>query len=92
MDFRNSIRYTGQTFLEGFVGSIDDAITYAWGFADIESRKEKSAWVVSALISRDDLFNFLVPGFDRLVTFRVKPFVPLGFHELENAFLAGIPY
>ena len=91
VDFWDSIRYTSQTFLEDFVGTIDDALAYTWRFTDVESRNEKFEWVVSTLISRDDLFDFLIPGFDHLGTFRVMPFVPLAPHDLEYTFLACIP-
>jgi len=90
--FWDQIRYTGQTLLEGVVGRIDDALAYTWRFADVESGDEKFAWVVRALISGDDLFNFLIPGFDRFGTFRVKSFVPLDPHKLEYTVLAGIPH
>ena len=88
---RNQIWYTGQTFLEGLVGWANDTLAYAWRFADVGSADEKSAWMVSALIDGNDLFNFLIPRLDRLGTFRVKSFVPLDLHELEYTILAGVP-
>lgn len=87
----DSIRYSGQTFLEVFVRSTDDALGYTRRFADVGCGDEKPAWMVSALVSDDDFFDFLVPRLDLLVMLCVKSFVPLGCHELEYTFLAGIP-
>lgn len=92
MGLWDQIRYASQTLLEGVVGRTDDTLAYAWRLADVEGGDEKFAWVVSTLISRDDLFNFLVPSFDRFGTFRVKSFVPLDPHKLEYTVLASIPH
>ena len=91
MGVRNQIWYTDQTFLEGFVGRANDTLAYAWRFADVGSADEEFAWMVSALIDGNDLFDFLIPRLDRLGTFRVKSFVPLDLHELEYTILAGVP-
>lgn len=91
MDVRDSIRYASQALLEGLFGSIDDALAHAWRFADLEGVNEKFTWVMSALVSRDDLFDLLVPRFDRLATFLVISFAPLNLHELDYAVLACIP-
>jgi len=91
VDLWDSIRYASQTFLEVVLRSTDNALRYTWRFADIESGNEKLVWVVSALISGDDLVDFLVPRLDHLGSFRVKSFVPLDGHELEYTFFARVP-
>ena len=91
MDLWDSIRYASQTFLEVFVGSTDDALGYTRTFADVGGGNVKSAWVVSALISGDELVDFLVPRLDCLGAFRMESFVPLDCHELEYTFFACMP-
>ena len=91
MDFWDSIRYASQTFLEVFFTSTDNALGYTWRIADIESGNEEPEWVVSALISGDDLVDFLVPRLDRLGAFCVTSFVPLDGHELQYTFFACVP-
>lgn len=91
MNLWDSIQYTSEAFLKVLLRSADDALGYAWRFADIDSGNEKSAWVVSTLISGDDLVDFLVPRLDRLGAFRVNSFFPLDCHELEYTFFACVP-
>lgn len=85
------IRHASQTFLEGFVGRRNDALTYARGFADVDSGDEKLVRVMGALIGSDEFVNFLIPRFNHLDAFRVKPFALLSLYKPDYTLLAGIP-